>query len=183
MPAKFLELQHTIHLIREFDAEISEIETALKQMMDRIASPILTIPGISYRMGAMILAEIGDFPASIPQIKSSPMPVFLLSLTSRANWTTPMLTWRNATPVTFATRSSPPQSTYAIGALPFPLIWQKRGPKESITTSPSLTPPRSWCASSLPYNAPANLTALRPNPAILFGAERLYIYRADTAYP
>ena len=30
-------------------------------MMDWIASPILTIPGISYRMGAMILTEIGDF--------------------------------------------------------------------------------------------------------------------------
>ena len=26
-----------------------------------MAPPILTIPGISYRMGAMILAEIGDF--------------------------------------------------------------------------------------------------------------------------
>ena len=61
MPAKSLELQHTIRLIRELDTEIAEIETYLKQMMDEIASPILTIPGISYRMGAMILAEIGDF--------------------------------------------------------------------------------------------------------------------------
>ena len=61
MPAKSLELQHTIRLIRELDAEINEIEAALKQMMDEIASPILSIPGISYRMGAMILAEIGDF--------------------------------------------------------------------------------------------------------------------------
>ena len=61
MPAKSLELQHTIRLIHEFDAELSKIETALKRMMDQIASPILTIPGISYRMGAMILAEIGDF--------------------------------------------------------------------------------------------------------------------------
>ena len=30
-------------------------------MDEEIHSPILTIPGISYRMGAMILAEIGDF--------------------------------------------------------------------------------------------------------------------------
>ncbi len=29
--------------------------------MDTINSPILSIPGISYRMGAMIIAEIGDF--------------------------------------------------------------------------------------------------------------------------
>lgn len=61
MPAKSLELKHTIKLIRELDAEIEEIETEIKTIMVEINSPILTIPGISYRMGAMILAEIGDF--------------------------------------------------------------------------------------------------------------------------
>lgn len=61
MPAKSLELQHTIRLIRELDAEINEIEASIREIMDGLASPILTIPGISYRMGAMILAEIGDF--------------------------------------------------------------------------------------------------------------------------
>lgn len=62
MPAKSLELKHTIKLIRELTVEIDEIEAAIKRIMDEeIHSPILTIPGISYRMGAMILAEIGDF--------------------------------------------------------------------------------------------------------------------------
>ena len=61
MPAKSLELQHTIRLIRELDKEIDEIEAAIKAIIDEMSSPILTIPGISYRMGAMILAEIGDF--------------------------------------------------------------------------------------------------------------------------
>ena len=61
MPAKSLELQHTIRLIRELDAEIEEIETAIQTIMDEIHSPITTIPGIGYRMGAMILAEVGDF--------------------------------------------------------------------------------------------------------------------------
>ena len=61
MPAKALELRHTLKLIRELDSEISEIESEIKRIMDQISSPILTIPGISYRMGAMILAEIGDF--------------------------------------------------------------------------------------------------------------------------
>ena len=62
MPAKSLELKHTIKLIQELTSEIDEIETAIKQIMDEeIQSPILTIPGISYRMGAMIIAEIGDF--------------------------------------------------------------------------------------------------------------------------
>ena len=61
MPAKSLELQHTIRLIRELDAEIEEIEAAIQAIMDELHSPITTIPGIGYRMGAMILAEIGDF--------------------------------------------------------------------------------------------------------------------------
>ena len=60
MPAKSLELQHTIRLIRELDAEIAEIEAEIKTIMDEIESPITTIPGISCRMGAMILAEAGD---------------------------------------------------------------------------------------------------------------------------
>ena len=61
MPAKSLELKHTIKLIQELTSEIDEIESEIKRIMDEIKSPILTIPGISYRMGAMILAEIGDF--------------------------------------------------------------------------------------------------------------------------
>ena len=62
MPAKSLELKHTIKLIQELTSEIDEIETAIKRIMDEeIRSPILSIPGISYRMGAMIIAEIGDF--------------------------------------------------------------------------------------------------------------------------
>ena len=61
MPAKSLELKHTIKLIRELTSEIDEIEIEIKSIMDEINSPILTIPGISYRMGAMIIAEIGDF--------------------------------------------------------------------------------------------------------------------------
>ena len=61
MPAKSLELKHTIKLIRELNAEIEEIENEIKIIMDEINSPILSIPGISYRMGAMIIAEIGDF--------------------------------------------------------------------------------------------------------------------------
>jgi transposase len=61
MPAKSLELQHTIRLIRELDAEIEDIESAIQDIMDELHSPITTIPGMGVRMGAMILAEIGDF--------------------------------------------------------------------------------------------------------------------------
>ena len=61
MPAKALELKHTIKLIREFNNEIAEIEAEIQSIMLKIDSPITTIPGISLRMGAMIIAEIGDF--------------------------------------------------------------------------------------------------------------------------
>ncbi|WP_122789990.1 IS110 family transposase [Intestinibacillus sp. Marseille-P6563] len=60
MPAKSLELQHTIRLIQELDTEIDEIEAEIEAMMEEIHSPITTIPGIGCRMGAMILAEVGD---------------------------------------------------------------------------------------------------------------------------
>lgn len=61
MPAKSLELKHTIKLIQELTSEIDEIENEIKLIMDELNSPILSIPGINYRMGSMIIAEIGDF--------------------------------------------------------------------------------------------------------------------------
>jgi len=61
MPAKSMELKHTIYLIRVLSDEISEIESSIERIMETSGSPIMTIPGISYRMGAMILSEIGDF--------------------------------------------------------------------------------------------------------------------------
>ena len=61
MPVKSLELQHTIRLIRELDTEISEIENQIQSIMKELHSPITTIPGVGFRMAAMILAEVGDF--------------------------------------------------------------------------------------------------------------------------
>jgi transposase len=61
LPAKSLELKHTIQLIRILSEEINEIEIQIKEIMEKINSPITSIPGIGFRMAAMILAEIGDF--------------------------------------------------------------------------------------------------------------------------
>ena len=61
MPAKSLELQHTIRLIRELDNEIAEIEEQIQSILGELNSPITTIPGLGFRMAAMILAEVGDF--------------------------------------------------------------------------------------------------------------------------
>ena len=60
MPAKSLELKHTIALIHVLTEEIDEIEFSIQKIMDTLDAPILGIPGINYRMGSMILAELGD---------------------------------------------------------------------------------------------------------------------------
>ena len=61
MPAKVLELKHTIKLIAELTAEIDEIEAEIKRIVDDLGTTLLTIPGMGYSSAAMILAEIGDF--------------------------------------------------------------------------------------------------------------------------
>ena len=60
MPAKSMELKHTIQLIRIFNAEVAEIEAEIDRIMVEIDSPITTIPGIGKALGAMILAEVGN---------------------------------------------------------------------------------------------------------------------------
>ncbi len=61
MPAKSLELKHTIKLIRELSSHINKVETEIKSIIDKIDLPILTILDIRYSKGAIIIAEIGDF--------------------------------------------------------------------------------------------------------------------------
>ena len=61
MPAKSLELRHTIRLIRELDTEIADIEASIQSIMEQLQSPITTIPGMGLYMAAMILAEVGNF--------------------------------------------------------------------------------------------------------------------------
>ena len=61
MSAKSLELRHTIRLIWELDTEITDIEASIQSIMEELHSPITTIHVMGLRMGAMILAEVGDF--------------------------------------------------------------------------------------------------------------------------
>lgn len=64
MPAKSLELKHTVRLIGELDMEIDKIEKEINFIMDKIHSPITTIPGIDNRMGTIILAYAGLSPST-----------------------------------------------------------------------------------------------------------------------
>lgn len=61
MPAKSMELQHTIRRIRELDAEIKEVEASIQGIVEGMAPVALTVPGIGVQTYAMILAETGGF--------------------------------------------------------------------------------------------------------------------------
>ena len=61
LPAVSLELKHTATNILYLNQEIYDIDSQIKQLVDELKSPILSIPGISYSMGSLILGEIGDF--------------------------------------------------------------------------------------------------------------------------
>ena len=54
------ELTQTIQQIHLYDKQIKEVDKKIQEMMDTLDSPIVTIPGISYRLGSIIIAEIGD---------------------------------------------------------------------------------------------------------------------------
>ena len=45
MPAKSLELRHTIRLIRELDVEIADIETSIHSIMEQLHSFCRSAPG------------------------------------------------------------------------------------------------------------------------------------------
>ena len=58
---KSLELQQTIQRIRMLESQIKQVEAEINPIVDQLHSPLLTIPGISYRMAAIIIAETENF--------------------------------------------------------------------------------------------------------------------------
>jgi len=58
---KSLELQQTIQLIQMMEKQIAQAEARINPIVDSLHSPIMTIPGIGYRMAAIIIAETGNF--------------------------------------------------------------------------------------------------------------------------
>jgi transposase len=58
--AKSLELKQVIRQIMSLSEEIELIESEIKALVDETGTPLLTIPGISYILAAIILAEVGD---------------------------------------------------------------------------------------------------------------------------
>ena len=59
-PAIELQIQCLIKLLRLYQEQIKDIDLSIMTLMELINSPILTIPGVGYTLGAMIISEIGN---------------------------------------------------------------------------------------------------------------------------
>jgi transposase len=59
-PSLILQIKHAILQIELYDQQIAEVEFLYKQIVDSMGTTILTIPGMSYNLAAVILACIGD---------------------------------------------------------------------------------------------------------------------------
>lgn len=58
--ASSFELVQTIDMINFYSSKIDELDAKIKDNMIELESPLLSIPGISYNLGSIILAEIVD---------------------------------------------------------------------------------------------------------------------------
>jgi transposase len=70
------ELQQTIRLIQNLEAEIALLDAEIKTIMDALDSPVTSVPGIGYTLGAIILSEIGNienFPGANQLLKFAGM--------------------------------------------------------------------------------------------------------------
>lgn len=59
-PSMCTQIKYLIKQIDLLDEQVSSIDSEIKNIMDNLNTKILTIPGIGYTLGAMILSEIGD---------------------------------------------------------------------------------------------------------------------------
>lgn len=55
-----IQIKHSLKQIELLDNQLKEIDLKIKEIMDELNSVILTIPGISYTLGSIILSEIGN---------------------------------------------------------------------------------------------------------------------------
>ena len=55
-----IQIKHSLKQIELLDSQLKELALKIKEMMDEINSVILSIPGISYTLGSIILSEIGN---------------------------------------------------------------------------------------------------------------------------
>ncbi len=55
-----LQIKHAILQVELYNEQIAEVETLYKQILDKMNTPILSIPGMSYNQASIIIGCIGD---------------------------------------------------------------------------------------------------------------------------
>lgn len=55
-----IQIKHSLKQIDLLNEQINDIDSKIKEIMDELNSVILTIPGISYTLGSIIISEIGN---------------------------------------------------------------------------------------------------------------------------
>ena len=60
-PAISIQVKCLINQLALLKEQINSIDKNIKEIMNTLNSKILTIPGISYTLGAIIISEIGDY--------------------------------------------------------------------------------------------------------------------------
>lgn len=113
--------------------------------MDERHSPITIIPGIGYRMGSMILAEIGDFSRFDSPNKLLAYAGMSLSTyqSSQLKNCYPIPTWKGEAPDIYDTPFTTLPSMSATGILLLPLTPPKNRLRASTTMLLYPMPPRS----------------------------------------
>ena len=89
--AKVLELRHIIKLIQILDEEIAEIEEQIQSHMQNLDSSLESIPGMGFRLAAVIESEVGDF-----QRFSSPDKILAFAGLSPSTYQSEKFTSQNA---------------------------------------------------------------------------------------
>ena len=141
-----------------FAGGVSQRQTGSHSLFDetesiartQLHSPITTIPGMGFRMVAMILAEVGDFSRVDSPNKLLAYAGMLPLPTSQACSEIVTHTWKNAVRDICAIPFTIQPNTSTSGTRPSPLISPRNGRRASITTSPFSMPLRSWFGSYLP---------------------------------
>ncbi len=59
-PSLSIQIKHSLKQIELLDEQLKELDSKIKEILDELNSVILTIPGISYTLGAIIISEIGN---------------------------------------------------------------------------------------------------------------------------
>jgi len=147
--AKALALQSYLQQIQLFEAQVAEVDRQIKAIMDEIDSPILSVPGIGYTLGATILAEIGDVHRFLRRLSCWHLQEWSRASTSQATSNHLPGRWSNAALRIYAGLSDKPRGLFLNTRIHSACILTRNFRRKSTTLLPLLTSQKSSFVSCL----------------------------------